>query len=302
MDNNEELPKICVIMSTYNGEKYLKEQIDSILNQKDVALTLYISDDCSTDKTVEIIKEYQEKYNNIILHINEKNKNFTYNFLDSLFEFKDNEEYDYYAFSDQDDVWLDEKLITGIRKIESTGKNTLYCSNLKIVDENLIDTNKKMISQNYKVKHYDVLSKNIVTGCTIIFDKEFKNTVTEFYPNNIYLHDYWLALIANYIKNSHFICDTESLLINYRQHASNLIGSNNGYIGKFFKKKPYIKTTLNLIRAFCDLYKEFIIDEDVTIFEKLCDYKRLKNKFFLIKNVKSNFNKEFRIKILFNKY
>ena len=94
----ENLPKICVIMSTYNGEKYLKEQIDCILAQKDVEVTLHIFDDISKDSTVEIAKEYEKNNSNVFVHVNEKNKNFTYNFLDALFSFKDNQDFDYYAF------------------------------------------------------------------------------------------------------------------------------------------------------------------------------------------------------------
>ena len=72
----EKLPKVLVIMSTYNGEKFIKEQIDSILAQKEVDIYLHIFDDCSKDNTVEIVREYEKKDKRVVLHINEKNKNF----------------------------------------------------------------------------------------------------------------------------------------------------------------------------------------------------------------------------------
>ena len=170
----ENKPKIAVIMSTYNGEKFLNVQIDSILAQKDVDLSLYIFDDCSKDNTVSIAKEYEQKYDNVHIKVNEKNKNFTYNFLDALFSFKENEEYDYYAFADQDDYWLEDKLITGIKQIEQKGKCTLYSSNLKVVDGDLKYEGRNFLNID-KLKYYDEVCRNVVTGCTIIMDKEFKN-------------------------------------------------------------------------------------------------------------------------------
>jgi len=303
----EKLPKVAVIMSTYNGEKYLKDQIDSILAQKDIDLTLHIFDDCSKDNTVSIIKDYQLKHKNINLTINEKNKNFTYNFLDGLFSFKDNNEYDYYAFADQDDFWVDDKLISAINKINEKGQCTLYCSNLKIVNENLQYGNNDMMPKNHVNKHYDVICKNIVTGCTIVMDNDFKNFATRFYPENIYLHDYWLALIANYCSGTNFIFDPNPEHILYRQHGKNLIGENKGNIFKrfwklYFKKIEYNKTTRNLIKTFNNMYGELIYEQDREIFNMLSEVDKFKNRFKLFFKVKCNFSTIFKIKMLLNKY
>ncbi len=297
----KKLPKIIVIMSTYNGEKFVREQIDSILAQKDVELNLHIFDDCSKDKTVEIVQEYEKKNKNVFLHINEKNKNFTYNFLDALFNFKDNQDYDYYAFADQDDFWLDNKLISAINKIEEKGKCTLYCSNLKIVDENLIYAGNDMMPKNYINKHYDILCKNIVTGCTVVMDNDFKNLATRYYPENIYLHDYWLALIANYCQDANFVYDKDPSYILYRQHGTNLIGSNKNILKKF-KKKTLQKSSYNLVKNFYGLYKEFIITDDVNVFKRISELNKLKNRFLLFFKIKSNFSFEFKIKLLLNNY
>lgn len=295
------LPKIVVIMSTYNGEKFVKEQIDSILAQKDVDLTLHIFDDCSKDRTVDFVKEYEKKNKNVFLHINEKNKNFTYNFLDALFSFKDNQNYDYYAFADQDDFWLEDKLISAINKIKEKGKCSLYCSNLKIVDENLIYAGNNMMPQNYINKHYDILCKNIVTGCTVVMDNDFKNLATKFYPENIYLHDYWLALIANYCKDANFIYDEDPSHILYRQHGTNLIGSNKNILKKF-KKKVLQKSSYNLVKNFYQLYGNFIIENDLKVFKKASELNKIKNRFLLFFKIKSNFSLEFKIKLLLNNY
>ena len=294
-------------MSTYNGEKYLKEQIDSILAQKDVDVTLYISDDCSKDNTVKIIQDYQENHKNIILHQNEKNKNFTYNFLDSLFEFKDNDEFDYYAFSDQDDVWLDKKLISGIRKIEQSDTNALYCSNLRIVDENLkqYDIMNKKIKLNDKYER--ILTGNIATGCTMILNKGMKNIATIYRPDNIYLHDYWLAIIACFTENCKFIYSKEDDFILYRQHSNNLIGQgNNGKFKKLkkivFGKYNYDRSTKKLVDEYKKGYCEIINKKYIKTINKISNYHKFHNKLYFLVCFKSMNKLRFRIKILFNKY
>jgi len=300
-------PKVCVIMSTYNGEKYLREQVDSILSQKDVELTLCVFDDCSTDSTTEIIKEYMKENENVKLTVNEKNKNFTYNFLDALFSFRENEEYDYYAFADQDDFWLDTKIISAIKMIEETGECTMYSSNLKVVDSELKPTGDEMMHKKYKQGHYDILCKNVVTGCTIVMDKAFKNLATKHYPENIYLHDYWLAIIAHYCKNAHFVYDTCPDYILYRQHGSNLIGVNNKgevkrMMKKLFTKTDKIKTIQNLIQVFGNLYKDEINEKDRKIIEKSGNVKRLGNRFYLTTHVKTYRPLVYFVKIMLNKY
>lgn len=299
------LPKVLVIMSTYNGEKYVSTQIDSILNQKYVDVTLHIFDDISTDNTLNIIKSYEEKNSNIVVHINETNKNFTYNFIDALFSFKDESKYDFYAFADQDDYWCDTKLISAINKIKEVGENVLYCANLKIVNVNLQYQNINMMPLKYENRHYDVLCRNIATGCTIVIDNGFKNIATKYYPQNIYLHDYWLALIANYVKDCHFVYDTNPSYILYRQHGSNLIGSNKGVVGRikrFFAKRPESKTTHHLVQTFYNCFKEDIIKEDLILFEKIKEINKFQNRCYLARKVKSNFSLKFKLKIIFNKY
>lgn len=301
----EKLPRVVVIMSTYNGEKYLDVQIESILSQKDVDVTLHIYDDVSKDNTVSIAKQYEEKFTNVFVHVNEANKNFTYNFLDALFSFKDNQEYDYYAFADQDDYWLDDKLITGIKQIEQKGKCSLYCSNLKVVNENLEYGGKNITKLNYVNKHYDEACRNMVTGCTIIMDKEFKNLATKHYPENIYCHDYWLGILANYCKDANFIRDNCPDRILYRQHGNNQIGY--GSIFKkakkvLFKKLDDRKSIKNLMDVFYTLYENDIDEKDKHIIKRLANTDKFKNRVWLFFNFKCSFGLIMKAKMIFNKY
>lgn len=302
------IPKVAVIMSTYNGEKYLKEQIDSILNQEQVKVYLYIFDDCSKDSTVEIAKEYQQKHNNVYFHINEKNKNFTYNFIDGLFAFKDNQEYDYYAFSDQDDVWLPNKLITAIEKIKEVGKCTLYSSNLQLVDGELKSLKKTMLDilgnrGRYQYKKHDELYENIVTGCTMVFDNQFKDAFTKKYPDNIYLHDYWMGLFANYAKGVNYIYDDCSNYILYRQHGKNLLGAKRASKFKkiciFLLKKDYF--ILEYVKKFYEFYEDNLKYRDKLLIEKYINYRQKGNRKFILDNLDTNYLNKFKRKLIFNK-
>lgn len=125
--------KVAILMSTYNGSRYLSEQIDSILCQEGADVTLYIRDDGSSDQTIDIIKKYAKKYQNIILTTGQ-NVGVGNSFMQLVYDCPD--DFDYYAFSDQDDIWLKEKLKVAIDNIKQKDTPTLYASNQMLVDEN----------------------------------------------------------------------------------------------------------------------------------------------------------------------
>ena len=294
-------PSILVIMAAYNGEKYVAEQISSILNQKDVDVELAIYDDGSRDRTREVVNSFIKDYNNISYIVNEKNKGFAYNFFDALFQTK--KKYDYYAFSDQDDYWENNKLINAVKTIENINseKGCLYCSNLKIGDEklNVYDIQEKRDLSKYK--KYTVLSSNFATGCTIVFDYKLFERIIKHYPSkNIQLHDYWILLIAAFTAN--YCYDFNSYII-YRQHSNNQIGASKRIIKKGNNKKY---STSSIIANFLESYKDDIDDRDKKLLNKISNYKRsLKDKIYLLfsRKIVSRKNKlKFKIKILLNKY
>lgn len=301
-------PKVCVIMATYNGEKYLREQIDSILAQKFVDLKLHIFDDVSSDNTVSIAKEYEAKSKKVIVHVNEKNKNITYNFLDALFSFKDDDSFDYYAFANQDDYWLESKLTSAVDKIKKTGNCTLYSSNIKLVNDELVPIGREMLDERYMPSHYDILHKNIVMGCTIVIDKEFKNLATKYYPENIYLYDYWLALISHFTKGAHYVYDNCPYWILFRQHSENVVGCSNPSKYRTLVKRVFSakvdseKSTQNLFKTYWNLYKDEVKDEDKSIIEKTANMNKFKNRLYLVSHVKTLNNREYFTNIIFNKY
>ena len=183
----EQLKRILVIMSTYNGEKYVSEQIESILGQKNVEVTLVIRDDGSKDGTPTIIKEYVERDNRIV-PIYGDNIGFRKSFFGTLIQ-SFQEKYDYYAFSDQDDVWLPDKLSVAISALEGIeGTNKLYASSLNVVDQNL---NLMYINRfdKLKISYGSALSRQRLGGCTMVFDREAARLCCRFdmgmYPDKL---------------------------------------------------------------------------------------------------------------------
>ena len=146
-------PSILVILASYNGEKYIREQINSILNQKNVNIKIHVFDDASKDKTGQIV----EKRDNVIL--NERkigSGSAAINFLEALLELNFKHElikYDYIAFSDQDDIWLENKLSRSIQFLKQGFE--LYGSNLNIYKDGKF-TN-EMVVKSQKQKKYDFL-------------------------------------------------------------------------------------------------------------------------------------------------
>lgn len=216
------MEQIDILLATYNGEKYLKEQIDSILKQTHSNFRLLISDDCSTDGTLDILKEYEKKDNRIIVYRQEENLGYVKNF-EFLLGLVENR---IYALSDQDDIWIDDKIESAIKKMEET-KSDLYFSDLYLIDEKgdkISDSFWKQKGFYKKVikdkKHKGLLLNNYVTGCTIVSKKEYIKYFVPF-PKEI-MHDYWIAIVVSlkgkiiYDKIPH---------INYRQHTDNQIGS-----------------------------------------------------------------------------
>ena len=139
------MKKVDILLATYNGEQYLKEQLDSILAQSYNEFRLLISDDASTDDTVRILKEYEEKDTRITVFFQKENSGVIKNF-EFLLERVENE---YYMFSDQDDIWKEDKIEKSIKKIEETDSSLVY-TDLEVVDSDLNVTYKSYWKLKFK--------------------------------------------------------------------------------------------------------------------------------------------------------
>lgn len=160
-------PSVLVLMSTYNGEAYVAEQIDSILNQKHVNVTLSIRDDGSTDKTYAILQDYANRYNNIMLQSGD-NIGYAASFWTLLLQ--STAEYSFYAFSDQDDIWDDTKLASAIYALEQYSEQyKLYASALRVVDEQLTEQYVNTFPRLQPTLG-SAITRPRLSGCTMVFN------------------------------------------------------------------------------------------------------------------------------------
>ena len=217
------MKKIAVLMCTYNGEKYLSEQIDSIQNQKGFSVFIYVRDDGSKDKTIDILEEYQQK--GILKWFKGKKAGPAIGFMELLYQIAGNA-YDYFAFSDQDDIWLETKLLSAIDKIEkyTDEKYILYGANQTLLKGGIPTSNvyNKMPTLNTPY----LLDHNKIAGCTIVINKELAILITESsHIDTIILksrmHDLWLVLVANTCGKIVFDMNPTML---YRIHEHNVVG------------------------------------------------------------------------------
>ena len=242
--DNGLLPKVAVLMATYNGEKYLREQIESVLQQKNVAVSLYIRDDNSTDTTVQVINEYAGSTGKVFLLSPKPTQlNVTKNFFSIAAEL-DLSNIDYISYCDQDDIWLDNKLAEAVKTINSK-QVSCYASNLLRADANgkIIQRSSAFAKlTNYLFNHksnkqlrFDYYFEAASAGCTLVLHKEAAvyfqkriNAVYESIPVNA-SHD-WSTYAITRIGGYQWYIDDRSYII-YRQHNGNAYGVNNGMKG-----------------------------------------------------------------------
>ncbi|MEG2044548.1 MAG: glycosyltransferase family 2 protein, partial [Clostridia bacterium] len=215
---------IDVLLATYNGEKYISQQIESILSQSYTDFRLLISDDKSTDNTVNIISDIMKMDSRISLFTQQENLGYVKNFEFLMGKVTNS----YFMLSDQDDVWLPNKIEVSLDKIQKTNALLVY-SDLLVVDEklNVINTSfwksNNLFDKITKYNCYEMLMlSNTVTGCTIMANSNLLKQSMPFPISKLVIHDYWLALMAMQ-KDAVAYIDTP--LIKYRQHSNNQVGS-----------------------------------------------------------------------------
>ena len=233
MDNVK--TKISVAMATYNGEKYIKEQIETILKNLNDNDELVISDDGSSDMTVEIIKSFNDKR---IKLIDGPKKGLKQNFNNAI----KNTSGDIIFLSDQDDVWMENKVDKIVECFESNDYILIQH------DAIVVDENDNVLFESFaahrKVKTGIIknLIKNSYHGCCIAFRKELKNEILPI-PDNIYLHDEWIGLVAELNGKTYFLNEK---LIKYRRHSEN---------NSSFKHLPFFKMFNNRLNYLTALIK-----------------------------------------------
>lgn len=269
---------IAILLSTYNGERYLEEQIESILKQDFSDLKIFIRDDGSTDSTVSIIQHYESLYSNIYFLKEDNNLGAAMSFMSLLKRVSS----DYYMFCDQDDIWHKNKVSKSISKIiDVEQKQTmpvLVFSNAKVVNDKLDIINGSFWNYN-RVSPKIILTSskfinvfNCSPGCTMIFNNELKKCLTD-YDENIVMHDWYIMIKA--LQNGKVDFINESLM-SYRQHSNNTVGADKISAKTFIHKLIWFpKTVKKQIKTFKFVRKYTHIN--------LFEYYSLKVKFNLMR-------------------
>ncbi len=274
------MEKVDILLATYNGEKYLKEQIDSILNQTYDSFRLIISDDCSIDKTREILEEYAKKDDRVVVFNQDINLGVTKNFEFLLSKV----ESEYFMFSDQDDIWKEDKIQKCLEKIKKENADLVY-SDLEVVDADLNVTYEsywKLKGFYKKVKKYNDFNSlylnNYITGCTMFSKKECINTILPFpHTSEFVIFDYWMALM---ISQSGKMAYIEEPLTKYRQHKKNTIGSKkrSDSINSFWEMRDlFVEVKIEHFQTFVDNEDRFKGEDVKALSKKSLEYfQRLK--------------------------
>lgn len=229
---SEKKPSVLVMMATYNGEKYVAEQIESILNQEGVNVSLLVSDDCSTDNTVAICRELAKQDNRIQVEEHSENVGVTLNFMNMVYG-ADSTGFDFFAFSDQDDYWLPEKLISAVRVIEAKEDGPhLYYSDILNVDGNLKGDKSEYRSFAPFAGSLKLLfTMNWALGCTMVFNASFLDLLQLYRPSTWpRIHDVWVHLVA--LSCGCVVPDLNNAYILRRLTGENVVGAKEwGRVG-----------------------------------------------------------------------
>ena len=218
-----------VLLATFNGAKYIAAQLNSILSQKNVDLEILISDDHSSDKTLQIIKKFSKKKNITILN-NKKNFGSAAGNFFNLIKKSKVGKFDYIAFSDQDDIWFHDKIISSIKCLE---KNFADAMSADIIAYWPKINKKRIIRKSLTLKKYDYWFEGPGPGCSQVINKKtfiaFKKFVIENSKslNSIHYHDWLIYAFCRYNKFKWIISNKPKML--YRQHNNNELGANYGY-------------------------------------------------------------------------
>lgn len=277
--------KVDILLATYNGEKYLKEQIESLLDQTYTNIQIIISDDCSTDGTRDILKSY-ENNEKIKVYYQENNLGYVKNFEFLLKKV----ESDLYMLCDQDDFWKKEKVEKTVDKLQKENLDLVF-GDLEVVDENLnllyLSYNKYMhLAHKIDKYHKDYKLQylyNCMTGCTMMSKKNFLDKILPLPTNSKYMiHDYWIGLIVSLNGKVGYL---DKPYILYRQHGKNQVGTK-----KASQTASHLDSVRNLsIDTRIGTFETYVQHEEIFT-EKLRKQNKEALEYFKMIRNKKNFN------------
>ena len=263
--------RVVVLMSTYNGEKYLMEQLNSLYNQEEVEVEILVRDDGSSDSTQRILQEEQEKGK--LTWYTGENLRPAKSFLNLVGNAPQNR---FYAFCDQDDVWLPDKLKIAVEWLaqQDSEKPLLYYGCTRLVDDQL-KTLAKQPRKEHMITFESMLVDSQCTGCTMVFNDVLLNLAKKSVPDFVSMHDAWLHKIC--ITMNGVLHYDEDVHILYRQHGSNVVGANQSHIAKFRRRvRSLYNAECQRSKMATELLKCFgneITSEQRSMIEEVANYK-----------------------------
>lgn len=251
------LPEVEVLLATFNGESFIEDFLNSLSNQEGVRIHLRVSDDGSTDETLELIRSFKSSFESCEI-LKGPGKGPSANFFSLI----DNSSYNYVALADQDDLWEKDKLSTQLSYLMSNAPH-LVCHDRAVLNsrgQKIQDSNVSV--QFLKLKN--ALVENVVFGNTILMNKQGIELVRNHRSPNVFMHDSFMYLVFSCFGQMTFI---QKPLTKYRIHGGNFMGipSTNTRIRNFRKN---VSTFYTQNRTFYDTYKNKIIESDAVLFRK----------------------------------
>lgn len=283
------MKNVQILLSTYNGERYLDEQIESLIAQEGVEVTILVRDDGSSDSTITKLKEWEDK--GVLSWYAGENLKPARSYMDLV---KNAPRSDYYAFCDQDDVWDKDKLkvaVTMLGKFDNK-KPGLYFSNTRLVDSELVPIKSKML--NPKITFGSALIKNQASGCTEVLNHTLIEIIKNYDIMNISMHDSWTYKLCMALDGN--VVFDEVPHIAYRQHGNNVIGGKQSIYKRYRRRIKNVITDKSRKREteameLINGYSSVISKENMKKIEKVVFYRKsLINKIKLLwdKDIKTN--------------
>lgn len=277
-------PLVSVVLATYNGERFLQQQLDSIYNQTYPNLEVIVCDDLSTDGTIHILERYKQ-HKGLSYYVNPQRLGVIKNFERAISLATG----EYIALSDQDDLWLPHKLEKSLAKIQYIEKTTSPHRPILVhTDLYITDDKGNVISDSYW-KHAKLspacslnrlLLENSITGCTIFMNKLLAQISLPI-PDKVLMHDVWLGLVASSFGEVAFINEPT---VYYRQHTTNVLGAKQlGITNRLLNtlrttlkdsyRKQYLQENIEQARAFKEQYGHLLDQHQLRVLESFINFK-----------------------------
>lgn len=287
---------IDILLSTFNGEIYLSQLIESVLGQTHKEWRLFVRDDGSSDSTLQIINDYTIRFPGKIILVEDSEKRL--GACQSFARLLSHSKADYTMFCDQDDIWLPEKIELTLRKmreseLEDRNVPFLVHTDLKVVDRNLNVRSESFsgfqhLNPNMKTLNH-LLVMNVVTGCTMMMNRKLRGLVPSISEAAI-IHDWWIALVASAFGRIEYI---DTAIILYRQHSGNEIGAVSYFAKYFVPRIPDLYKAIRLFEriaeqagSFLTNYRAKLSDEQIEVlnyFSNIFKKGRLERLYILIR-------------------